>query len=355
MPLHEQELSNLQQNDEASHELKQSQCTNDLNSVEKPIIVGIYGISGSGKTFLMDLLKQDLSETSFHFYEGSEMIANLVPGGLKAFQQMDVPEKTRWREQAIDTIRIRSKGDGKTAVVTGHFMFWPEEDETGNKVCTRSDLAAYTHILYLDIPVKTIEQRRWNDASKSRPPTSVSHLLKWQQAEKTQLRSLCREHGILFSALDSDASVKKRALELIRDFSVHTEKHNEIQAQTRLDAAMASYRSPPDTILVLDGDRTLTAQDTGPLFWQKLSETRSLPISAPLKSLFGGPTGYSYQSFRQAMLLYEDAVDEHTFDAICQQVASDVAIHPEFRRLLRLVAEQEHLGAVVVSCGLHRV
>ncbi|KAL5370669.1 hypothetical protein PMIN02_013099, partial [Paraphaeosphaeria minitans] len=48
-------------------------------------------------------------------------------------------------------------------------------------------------------------------------------------------------------------------------------------------------------------------------------------------------------------------LSNHPFDAICQQVASDVAIHPEFRRLLQLVAEQEHLGAVVVSCGLHRV
>ncbi|KAK7179210.1 hypothetical protein DPSP01_011760 [Paraphaeosphaeria sporulosa] len=355
MSVHEQELSNLQQSHEASHESKQSQGTDELNSVERPIIVGIYGISGSGKTFLMDHLKQDLGETSFHFYEGSEAIANLVPGGLKAFQQMGELEKTQWREQAIDTIRIRSKGDGKTTVVTGHFMLWPEEDETGHKVCTRSDLAAYTHILYLDIPVETIEQRRRNDASKPRPDTSVSHLLKWQQAEKAQLQSLCRQHGILFSALTSDASVKKRALELIRDFRVHTENHNEIQAQTRLDAAMASYRSPPSTILVLDGDKTLTAQDTGPLFWQKLSETGSMPISAPLKSLFGGPMGYSYKSFRQAMLLYEDAVDEHTYDAICQQVASDVEVHLEFKRLLRLVAEQEHLGAVVVSCGLHRV
>lgn len=355
MPLHEQELSTPPPNHDTSPHLKQSPSADGFFAVEKPTVIGIYGISGSGKSFLMDRLKKELSETSFHFYEGSEMIHSLVPGGLKAFQEMEVPDRIRWREHAIESIKTRSNNDGKTAVVTGHFMFWPEEDEKGHIVCTQNDLATYTHILYLDIPVKTIEQRRWNDASKPRPHTSVAHLLQWQQAEKTLLQTLCRDHGILFSVLTSNASVKSRASELIRDFSVHTNKYNEAQAQIRLDAAMASYRNVPDTMLVIDGDKTLAAQDTGVLFWKKLFEAGSSPINNPLMSLFSGPMGYSYKAFRQAMLLCEDAVDEEAYDAICQQVASQVKIHPEFKSLLWLVADQEQIGAVVVSCGLRRV
>ncbi|KAF2449016.1 hypothetical protein P171DRAFT_222828 [Karstenula rhodostoma CBS 690.94] len=351
---HDQQLSALPTNHDTNRQSKQSPPINGLSSDAKPIVIGIYGISGSGKTFLMDRLKQDLSGASFHFHEGSDTIGNLVPGGLKAFQGMDVPDKTRWREHAMDNISTKSKHDGKTAVVTGHFMFWPEEDETGRIVCTKNDLATYTHILYLDIPVKTIEQRRWNDVSKPRPHTSVAHLLKWQQTEKIHLQKLCREHGILFSILTSDETAKSRALGLIRDFSVHTENHNEVQAQTKLDEAMASYRNVPDTMLVIDGDKTLAAQDTGALFWKNLSNA-GLANNDPLKSLFGGPMGYSYKAFRQAMLLYEDAVDEKAYDGMCQKVASEVKIYPEFESLLRLVSEQEHIGVVVVSCGLRRV
>ncbi|KAF9737005.1 hypothetical protein PMIN06_004139 [Paraphaeosphaeria minitans] len=351
----EQEMPTRPANNNTNHQSNQSPPKNGANPVHTPTVIGIYGIPGAGKTFLRDQLRQVLSPTSFHFYEGSEMIANLVPGGLKAFQQMDVAGKTQWRGRAIDNVRTQSLKNGKTAVVTGHFMFWPEEDETGHTVCTKNDLDIYTHILYLDIPVETIEQRRWNDVSKPRPLTSIAHLLKWQQAEKTQLQALCREHGILFSVLTSDATTKCRSLVLLRDFSVHTEKYNEAQAQAKLDSAMTLYKNAPDTMLVIDGDKTLAAQDTGVLFWKMLSETRSSPIKDPLKSLFSGPMGYSYKAFRQAMLLYEDAIDEKTYDTICQQVASDVKVQPEFKCLLQLVAEQERLGAVVVSCGLRRV
>lgn len=329
---------------------------NELDPTKSNVtIIGLYGISGSGKTFLLDRLKEDLPGNSFQFYEGSEMIANLVPGGLQAFQTMNAQDKTHWRELAIDTIRSQCRKGGATGVVTGHFMFWKEAEEEGSTVCTQRDLATYTHILYLDIPIETIEQRRWNDASKPRPHTSVAHLYKWQQAEKIQLQTLCREHGILFSVLTSNFTVKSRALALLRDFSVHTKEHNEVQAQIKLDAVVAAYRRSPETFLVFDGDRTLAAQDTGSRFWETLSDSRGMAYDDPLKSLFGGPLKYTYQAFRQAILLYEDAVDEEHFEKLCRQVASEVTIRPEFSTLLHLVARQEHIGIVVVSCGLRRV
>lgn len=333
---------------------KQTPPTVQLNKLKRPTVIGIYGISGSGKTFLLDQLKQMLTGTPFYFYEGSETIADLVPGGLEAFRQMDQTEKTQWRKRAIDTIRDQSARKGEVAVVTGHSMFWKEEYETGQTVWTENDRNAYTHILYLDVPVDTIEQRRRNDTSRSRPQASAAHLLKWQQAEKTQLQELCREHDILFSVLTSTASVKSRVLELLLDFSVHSKDHNEILVQKKVDATMASYKNPPETILVIDGDKTLAAQDTGKLFWEKVSETWSSFARDPLKPVFSG-MGYSYTSFRQAMLLYEDAVDEKAYGEICEQVASEVRIQPALKSLLNLVAEQDRLGAVVVSCGLRLI
>jgi uracil phosphoribosyltransferase/phosphoserine phosphatase/adenylate kinase len=354
MPLHEQELS-AGLTSHVADQLSTQSPSNSESNLATPTVIGIYGIPGSGKTFLLEQLKQDLLPTSFHFYEGSEVIANLVPGGLVAFQEMNSQDKTRWREQAIDAIRKQSQGNGKTAVVTGHFMFWPEVDKEGDAVYTNNDMNTYTHILYLDIPVQTIEQRRWNDVSRPRPHTSVAHLLKWQRAEKSQLQALCREHGILFSVLQSDRTVKSRALELLRDFRVHTEKYNEAQAQAKLDAIMASYRVSPDTMLVIDGDRTLAAQDTGVLFWKKLSDEGRKAGDDPLKVLFSGPMGYSYKAFRQAMLLYEDAVDVETYDTICQHVASKIILYPEFQSLLRLIAQQENIGAAIVSCGIRGI
>ncbi|KAI1291201.1 uracil phosphoribosyltransferase-domain-containing protein [Xylaria venustula] len=296
-----------------------------------PVIVGIYGIPGSGKTFLLHQLEQELGPEQFEFYEGSRMIASLVPGGLDRFREMT---------------------DGKVGVVTGHFMFWPEEEDAGQPVYTLLDLDTYTHILYLDIAAELIAQRRRDDTERTRPSTSVNHLRKWQDTEKTKLRHLCRDHSILFSVLSVQRTLVHKASSFLRDFRQHTEAYNLFCSERKLDEILGADKSL-QTMLVLDADRTLAPEDTGELFW--VTDSPDERDTRSLKGLFGGPLGYSYTAFRQAALLYEEAAEESDFDALCTIVASAVHVHPEFSALLRLVAEQDHVGALVVTCGLRAV
>lgn len=324
-------------------------------SNDKPVVVGLYAIPGSGKTFLLYHLEKELGNQHFAFYEGSRMIAAVVPGGLEAFQQLEEQQKTHWRQVAIDTIRKKCADSGQVAVVTGHFMFWPEEEESGRLVCTPNDLSTYTHILYLDVPAEIVAERRLNDTERNRPATSAAHLRKWQQEEKLQLRRLCREHRILFSLVPPHQTMLKVST-LLRDFKCHTEQYNQSRAESMLDEALIDGQDQLETVLVLDADRTLAAEDTGSLFWKTASNAGRLrDAEGTLKVLFSSPLGYSYTAFRQATLLYEEAGDDDEFDALCQDVASAVTIYPEFGSLLKLVEEREHVSAVVVSCGLRRV
>ena len=109
-------------------------------------------------------------------------------------------------------------------------------------------------------------------------------------------------------------------------------------------------------MLVIDADKTLAAEDTGALFWNDVPKTWPLEngVSA-LNALFSSHLGYSYTAFRQAVLLYEETANDGEFETHCQKVADAVTMHPEFVSLLQLVAEQKHVGAVVVTCGLRRV
>lgn len=322
----------------------------------KAVVVGLYGVPGSGKSFLLDQLKQEPGYEHFAFYEGSQMIATFFEGGLEEFQKLEEREKTYWRQLAIDKIAKKCADSGKVAVVGGHFMFWPEEDEAGCPVYTQNDLATYTQILYLDVPAEVVAQRRLDDTKRSRPSTSTAHLHKWQQAEKTQLRHLCRDHGILISLLSPNSTLPNKVLTLLDDFRRHTEKYNQSQVESRLDEALIAGEGKWETVLVFDADRTLAAEDTGALFWERVSiSRRPMDEYFPLKTLFGGKLGYSYSAFRQATLLYEETSDDQQFDALCQDVASAVTIHPEFVNLLELVGRQEHVGAVIVTCGLRLV
>jgi uracil phosphoribosyltransferase/phosphoserine phosphatase/adenylate kinase len=325
-------------------------------SNDKAIVVGLYGVPGSGKTFLLDQLKKGLGQEHFAFYEGSEMIANLVPGGLDAFQKLEEEEKVHWRQLAIDTIGKECANSGRTAVVAGHFMFWPEEKEAGQPVYTRNDLDTFTHILYLDVPAELVAQRCLNDTERSRPPASINHLRKWQEAEKSQLRHLCYYHSILFLLVSPHPTLLNKVSTLLRDFRYHTEEYNLSRAESRMDEALIAGQEQLETVLVLDADRTLAAKDSGSLFWKMVSNSQqSGDEDRLLKALFSSPLGYSYTAFRQAALLYEEAADDEEFNALCDDVALALTMYPEFVSLLQLVTEQEHVGAVVVTCGLCRV
>ena len=191
---------------------------------------------------------------------------------------------------------------------------------------------------------------------RSRPSTSASHLRKWQQEEKTQLRYFCRRHGILFSLISLYPTLLNKVSILLHDFRHHTENYNLSQAESRLDEAVVASQGQLETVLVIDADRTLAAEDTGALFWKKVSNLRPLEYEAfTLNTIFSSLLGYSYTAFRQAVLLYEETADNQEFDALCQDVALAVTMHPEFVSLLQLVAEQKHVDAVVITCGLRRV
>ena len=342
-------MADLQLNQSTTPELKSA-------SNQKAVVVGLYGLPGSGKTYLLNQLKQKVGEMQFVFYEGAKMIADVVPGGLDAFDNMGEIDKTHWRQQAIKSIGKNCAESGKVAVVAGHFMFWEEGQEAGDIVCTEEDKKVFTHILYLDVPAEVVAQHRLDDTNRSRASTSASHLRKWQQEEKTQLRNICRNRKILFSLVSLSPALPNKVSILLHDFKDHTKDYNRSQAESRLDEVVATSQGQLTTMLVIDADKTLAAEDTGAMFWKSVSNLRPLEHGAStLTALFSSPLQFSYTAFRQAVLLYEETANDEDFEAYCQDVAGMVTMHPAFVSLLQVVAEQKHVGAVVVTCGLRRV
>ncbi|KAF9045639.1 uracil phosphoribosyltransferase-domain-containing protein [Rhodocollybia butyracea] len=312
-----------------------SSATNTQPTTDKPIVVGLV--------FLLDQLKTKLGQENFTFYEGSGVISSLVPGGLDAFRKMGGGEKEIWRERAIDKIGHDSSLSGRVAVLAGHYLFWDEKDESGELVWTDRDAATFTHILYLDIPANVIALRRQNDPERHRPSVSEGHLCRWQETERAQLRLLCLQHGILFSVVaPSEVSF------IVSDFQQRSEAFNLSCAGAELDDVIREMINPA-AMIVMDGDRTLIAEDTGTIFWKLASTDRMLvdaknkeAVTCPLKALFSSPKfGYSYAAFHQTALLYG-------------AVASMVTIHPEFVTTMKK-AEKRGIGLVVITCGLRMV
>lgn len=337
--------------------MSRKNCTDSQKvNGKQPIVIGLYGLPGSGKSFMLDHLRHTLDLSVFTFYEGSEVISSITPGGLEAFQQLEEHEKNAIRREAILRVRSECLDSSKTALVTGHFMFWKDDEDTGQVVCTESDFATYTHIMYLDTAVEVIIKHRQDDEKRFRPTTSIDHLSKWQTFERDQLRRSCYHRGIQFINLSSHLSTADKITELVKAFHLRTEEYNRSFALKLLDQFISHQLERPETVLVLDADKTIGAADGSAMFWEQLnaSETTSLR-KKPLQDLFGGPLGYSYSSFSQATLLNEEVADNSLFEELCQHAASRITLHAEFSTLLAMLRAHRHVCAIVVTCGIGRV
>ncbi|KAI1758650.1 uracil phosphoribosyltransferase-domain-containing protein [Hypoxylon sp. FL1150] len=327
----------------------------------KPVVFGIYGLPGSGKSVLLRHLRHDLGEERFAFFEGSELIARIVPGGLHAFKRLESEEeRNSFRGRALRTVVDEASGKGKTAVVTGHIIFWNEGDKEGTSVWTPDDQSVYTHIIYLDLSAQLIAERRNKDHRRYRERASVEHLKAWRNAEKDTLRKLCYAHGILFLPVRSTTRFESDVSRLIRNVSEHSEEGNLRRAKYQLSKMILSNDKHLRSVLVMDGDRTLAADDTEALFWsfaaKTLNSSSDITEQNPVKSVFESfLPRYSYNAFLQASLLYGEISTQVSFEALCMQAAGATRMYGEMVEFVRLAQSQARIGVVVVTCGLQRI
>jgi phosphoserine phosphatase/uracil phosphoribosyltransferase len=326
-----------------------------------PTIIGIYGVSGCGKSYLSKQLKAQLGETTFSFYEGSEQLLKTFGSHLPNFQRLPKPSQDLVRASTIEGLSRECTETGKTGIITGHYAFWdasiglgpggPSTVAKDQVVMTDADKKAYTHILYSKPSPETIVEQVAKDSTRrpSRPQLDVAAVREWQAFEEEQLTSICRENDILFMTVKPTHLTKTIAR--IQDAVCHNEATNVALVDDVLDKVIQPrLTNDVKNMLVLNADGTLAPYDASTLYWQW-----SDGEEGPLKALFQSPLGYSYTAFRQMTWLYEQHDDfggPGYFQNICAETAPKIKVHPPMFDLLKRTRADKTVDVVIVTCGI---
>eukprot|EP00978_Attheya_sp_CCMP212_P016428 scaffold43013_cov52-Attheya_sp.AAC.4 len=321
-------------------------------------VVGLYGISGSGKSRALSLLR--LARPEWCCLEGSQVIEHelKVRGeSLTDFQAMEEATKAKIRTSAIQMIQARR---GMT-IVSGHCSFpnydsIHEEEILFRNVFSEGDGETYDAILYLDRDVDTIHSQRSQDnecSRRTRPDLHVSILKKWILYEKQILESVCKKHGIYFAVIpDTEGSESvDDILSLVAEHVLVPKIANaRVASEQNLKKALGTLPSA-NVYLLIDGDRTLVEEDTGKLFLEHILP----PVSGdPLKHIFQRHAEYTFESFFEVAMYYANIMPTKEYQELSARIGRDgIKIQDQWIEFLEDLPADVH--PIVVTSGNREV
>lgn len=153
--------------------------------------IGLYGISGVGKTTLLQAI--DLEQVQTIWLEGSRLVLESANLDLSEFKQLPESEKIYHRECAIARAFDIQQEAQKHIVIDGHLAFAKGPKEFEN-VMTQADRRFYTDFIYIELPPSIVFERQQGDAQRVRS-FSVETLAAWIENEKQALIKACLETG----------------------------------------------------------------------------------------------------------------------------------------------------------------
>ncbi len=201
--------------------------------------IGLYGLPTAGKSFILDRI--DFLEA----VAGSKLLHWYDP----EFENKDKAGRDADR-RAIAKI-MQSKSD---FIMDGHYAFGEEIS------FTEDDGNLYDVFLYLFVDPKTLSARIAKSLKNSK--YLKYDIAEWQNREITELRKYSHSHNKDFYVLDNPPENQFDDIEILLDFIRAIKGGYSCVNYAKACSTAILEESDGETITLLDGDKTLTIEDS---------------------------------------------------------------------------------------------
>lgn len=226
--------------------------------------LGLYGMPTAGKTYILD--KIDFIDVII----GSKLLRSFDP----YFDSRDQAGREKARKSVAQLMMER-----ETFIMDGHYAF-------GDEIAfTEDEGEMYDVYLYLYISPETIKERM--SASEKNRRYLKYNIAEWQNMEISALRKYCHNNGKDFYVIDNPPMNRFEDVSSVISFIMAIVNGYSCASYAKECATYILNKSKSDTIVLLDGDKTLTIEDS------------SKEVFGYKTQLYDGNFYTGYQAWRQ--------------------------------------------------------
>ncbi|WP_261857062.1 hypothetical protein [Photobacterium sanguinicancri] len=255
--------------------------------------IAIYGVSRSGKDYLIDRVVNHLnlnSDIKACHIEGSKTLNSIAFETYgRSFKSLCESDKVALRKKFVDIVNQKEK-EYQLVIVDGHYSFINENSY--NVVFTDEDKNTYDHFFYLDTPSHMIIKFARNSGGEKRNlDITEEQVFNWKLYEKDELQKVCSLLDKELVILDEDAQSCVDFIESwVKGFD---EKYSYNKMANNILDGLTNELSQVNEVLLLDCDKTVSTNDVTYDFCQELDID-----SYALKKIFRNDRYTSYQFYK---------------------------------------------------------
>ncbi|MEZ8738688.1 hypothetical protein AB6E21_01605 [Photobacterium swingsii] len=255
--------------------------------------IAIYGVSRSGKDYLIDRVVNHLnlnSDIKACHIEGSKTLNSIAFETYgRSFKSLCESDKVALRKKFVDIVNQKEK-EYQLVIVDGHYSFINENSY--NVVFTDEDKNTYDHFFYLDTPSHMIIKfARNSEGEKRNLDITEEQVFNWKLYEKDELQKVCSLLDKELVILDEDTQSCVDFIESwVKGFD---EKYSYNKMADNILDGLTNELSQVNEVLLLDCDKTVSTNDVTYDFCQELDID-----SYALKKIFRNDRYTSYQFYK---------------------------------------------------------